>query len=62
MSSPKISAGETSLPGAVKAAQAIFGKSKVRFFGGGCPNVFLDNAGKACPLALEKLLTWSEIS
>jgi hypothetical protein len=43
----------------VKAAVDIFGVDKVRFYGGGVPDVFLDTTGRATDAALERLLTWS---
>ena len=48
-----------SLPEAhpVKAARDIFGKDKVRFYGGGVPNVFLEGE-QATNAALERLLNW----
>jgi hypothetical protein len=42
----------------VKAARDIFGEENVRFYGGGVPNVFLDE-GMATDAALERLLNWS---
>ena len=42
----------------VSAAREVFGKEKVRFFGGGIPDVFLDD-GLATAARLEKLLHWS---
>lgn len=42
----------------IRAARDIFGKDKVRFYGGGVPNVFLEN-GRVTDAALEKLLNWS---
>lgn len=44
----------------IEAAQNIFGQANVRFFGSGCPDVFLNSSHTPCPHALEKLLTWSE--
>ena len=43
-----------------KAAQEIFGKDSVRFYGGGIPNVFLDG-DVATDAALERLLNWSSV-
>jgi hypothetical protein len=45
----------------VNAARDIFGKENVRFYGGGVPDVFLDE-GKVTDTSLEKLLTWSSIA
>lgn len=42
----------------IKAARDIFGDDNVRFFGGGVPNVFLEN-GVATEDALNRLLQWS---
>jgi hypothetical protein len=47
---------------AVNAAVDIFGDDNVRFYGGGVPNVFLDDGGKATDAAMERLLTWSSTS
>jgi hypothetical protein len=44
----------------VKAAEDIFRKENVRFYGGGIPNVFLDG-GIATDAALERLLNWSSV-
>lgn len=44
----------------VKAAEDIFSKDNVRFYGGGIPNVFLDG-GIATDAALERLLNWSSL-
>ncbi|MGB0124039.1 MAG: hypothetical protein WA419_18180 [Silvibacterium sp.] len=41
----------------VKAACDIFGAENVRFYGGGIPEVFLDN-GKVTDAKLDQLLTW----
>lgn len=43
----------------VDAAREIFGKDNVRFYGGGAPNVFLDEAGRATQDKLKQLLEWS---
>jgi hypothetical protein len=40
----------------VQQARDIFGTGYVRFFGGGVPDVFLDETGKATPERLEYLL------
>jgi hypothetical protein len=45
----------------LKAACDIFGAENVRFYGGGIPDVFLDE-GKATDAKLEQLLTWHSIS
>jgi hypothetical protein len=45
----------------VKSARDIFGQENVRFYGSGCPDVFLEN-GRATHAALERLLNWSEES
>ncbi|HEY6348785.1 MAG TPA: hypothetical protein VI636_05185 [Candidatus Angelobacter sp.] len=41
----------------LKAACDIFGEDRVRFYGGGVPNVFLDG-NRATDAALERLLNW----
>jgi hypothetical protein len=41
----------------VKAACDIFGDENVRFYGGGIPEVFLDN-GKVTDTKVDELLTW----
>ncbi len=43
----------------VVAAKDIFGEKNIRFFGGGVPNVFLDEGGRATTDKLEQLLNWS---
>lgn len=43
----------------VNAAIDIFGDDKVRFYGGGVPDVFLDSEGRVTNATLERLLTWS---
>lgn len=43
---------------AITAARDIFGNDNVRFFGGGVPDVFLEN-GVATENALNRLLKWS---
>jgi hypothetical protein len=43
----------------VKSACDIFDQKNVRFYDGGCPNVFLEN-GEATHSALEKLLNWDD--
>ncbi len=50
-----------SLPkdGVIQAARDIFGKQNVRFYGGGAPNIFLDDAGNATQDKLKQLLEWS---
>jgi hypothetical protein len=55
---------ETRMPtpkkdGVVHAAWDIFGKDRVRFFGGGVPNVFLDGGGKVTQQKVDYLLDWS---
>ena len=50
----------TSSHSTVQAAWDIFGKDKVRFYGGGVPNVFLDG-GSATAAKLEQLLNWSSV-
>ena len=42
----------------IKAATDIFGEKNVRFYGGGVPNVFLDESGHATSHKLEELLDW----
>lgn len=42
----------------ITAARDIFGRANVRFFGGGVPDVFLEN-GVATEYALNRLLHWS---
>ena len=42
----------------IESAKDIFGKENVRFYGGGVPNVFLEN-GKVSDRALERLLNWN---
>ena len=49
------SEGET-----LKAAQELFGKEHVRFYGGGIPNVFLDG-GRVTDSAVDRLLNWNDI-
>ena len=41
----------------LEAADDLFGKENVRFYGGDIPNVFLDG-GRVTDSAVEKLLTW----
>jgi hypothetical protein len=58
------SALETRMPapakdGVVQAANDIFGKDNVRFYGGGIPNVFLDAGGRVTTEKLDHLLDWS---
>jgi hypothetical protein len=43
---------------AVHSALEIFGSNNVRFYGGGVPAVFLDDAGKVSAQRLEDLLMW----
>lgn len=43
---------------AVGAARDLFGRENVRFYGGGVPDVFLDN-GTVQDRAVERLLVWS---
>ena len=43
----------------LKAAQELFGKDSVRFYGGGIPNVFLDG-GKVTDSAVDRLLNWND--
>lgn len=42
----------------VEAARDIFGKDHIRYYGGGIPNVFLDEGGRATADKLEQLLDW----
>lgn len=44
--------------GVIQAARDIFGRENVRFFGGGAPRVFLDEAGRATEDKLKQLLEW----
>jgi uncharacterized membrane protein YsdA (DUF1294 family) len=46
---------------AVNATVDIFGDGNVRFYGGGVPDVFLDN-GKVTTAQMDQLLTWRVIS
>lgn len=50
---------EESLRDTLRATRDLFGKENVRFYGGGIPNVFLDE-GKVTDSVVEKLLRWSE--
>jgi hypothetical protein len=43
----------------IKAVTDIFGGKNVRFYGGGIPNVFLDETGHATSHKLEELLDWN---
>ena len=43
----------------LEAAQELFGKDNVRFYGGGVPHVFLDG-GRVTDAAVERLLNWEE--
>lgn len=45
----------------VEAARDIFGKDNIRFYGGGVPNVFLDNDDRATQQKLEELLNWESL-
>ena len=42
----------------LKAAQELFGKDRVRFYGGGIPDVFLDG-GRVTDSAVDRLLNWN---
>jgi hypothetical protein len=42
----------------IKAARDIFGENNIRFYGGGIPQVFLDENGQATERKLEELLNW----
>lgn len=42
----------------LKAAQELFDKEHVRFYGGGIPNVFLDG-GRVTDSAVDRLLDWN---
>ena len=56
----KMNRGETPRT-TLEAARDLFGKSNVRFYGGGIPEVFLDGGGRVTDAAVEKLLTWESI-
>lgn len=43
----------------LEAARDLFGEDSVRFYGGGIPDVFLEE-GRVTDSALDKLLTWEE--
>lgn len=43
----------------LKAAQELFDKEHVRFYGGGIPNVFLDG-GRVTDYAINRLLDWND--
>lgn len=43
----------------LKAAQELFGKDSVRFYGGGIPNVFLDGE-RVTDFAVDRLLKWND--
>ena len=43
----------------LEAAQELFGKDRVRFYGGGIPNVFLDGE-RVTDSAVDRLLNWND--
>ena len=47
-------------PKALEAASEVFGRENVRFYGGGIPQVFLNESGTVTESAVETLLTWRE--
>ena len=50
--------GKQGLSDAVTHARDLFGATNVRFFGGGIPEVFLDDGGGVSRDKVERLLTW----
>jgi len=55
----RIEAGSVKPDSPARAARDIFGEDRVRFYGGGIPEVFLDR-GEATNARLDQLLTRSE--
>jgi hypothetical protein len=45
----------------VEAARDIFGEDNIRFYGGGIPNVFMDDEGRATNAKIEQLLNWDSL-